>query len=44
MTMTRSEDKDDAFDYCGRELGRQWEGGRVTDVSDDNAAGGGAPR
>ncbi len=44
VTMTRSEDEDDAFNYCGRELGRHWEGGRVTDVSDDNAARGGGRR
>ena len=40
------EDKDEAFDdgdVLGREVGRRWEGGRVSDVSEHNA-GGGAPR
>ena len=39
------EDKDEAFDggdVLGREVGRRWEGGRVSDVSDDNAGGGDA--
>ena len=34
---------DDEFhdgDVLGREVGRRWEGGRVSDVSDDNAGGG----
>ena len=34
---------DDAFhdgDVLRREVGRRWEGGRVSDVSDDNAGGG----
>ena len=37
---------DDEFhdgDVLGREVGRRWEGGRVSDVSEHNA-GGGAPR
>jgi hypothetical protein len=36
---------DDEFhdgDVLGREVGRRWEGGRVSDVSDDNAGGGDA--
>jgi hypothetical protein len=39
------EDKDEAFDdgdVLGREVGRRWEGGRVSDVSEHNAGGGGA--
>ena len=39
----RGRTTDDAFhngDVLRRELGRRWEGGRVSDVSDDNAGGG----
>ena len=38
------EDEDEAFDdgdVLGREVGRRWEGGRVSDVCDHNAGGGG---
>ena len=41
----RGRTTDDAFhdgDVLGREVGRRWEGGRVSDVSDDNAGGGDA--
>ena len=44
--VDEDEDKDEAFDdgdVIGREVGRRWEGGRVSDGSDHNA-GGGAPR
>ena len=39
----RGRTTDDAFhdgDVLGREVGRRWEGGRVSDVSDDNVGGG----
>ena len=39
----RGRTTDDAFhdgDVLRREVGRRWEGGRVSDVSDDNAGGG----
>ena len=38
----RGRTMDDAFrdgDVLGREVGRRWKGGRVSDVSDDNAGG-----
>jgi hypothetical protein len=41
----RGRTTDDGFhdgDVLGREVGRRWEGGRVSDVSDDNAGGGDA--
>ena len=43
--VDEDEDKDEAFDdgdVIGWEVGRRWEGGRVSDGSDHNAGGGGA--
>ncbi len=44
--VDEDEDEDKVFDdgnVLRREVGQRWEGGRVSDVSDDNA-GGGVPR
>jgi len=43
--VDEDEDEDKVFDdgnVLGREVGQRWEGGRVSDVSDHNAGGGGA--
>ncbi len=43
--VDEDEDEDEAFDdgdVLGREVGRQWEGGRVSDGSNHNAGEGGA--